>query len=83
MDEPISPELVLVCPELRARVLAELRASVEPTLQHATVGAAPVERRSLGGSARIVVRSLWPVGFAFVVTTVLTLALTLVADALR
>jgi hypothetical protein len=80
VDEPISPELVLVCPELRARALAELRARVEQTIPHVAV---QVDRRGLGGDALLVAGSLWPVGFALALTTVLTLALTLVADALR
>ena len=87
MDDAISPELVLVCPELRLKAIAalpdpdwdavlarvRLRAAATPAV-------APARRR------RVVPEALAPLvvaAIAFVGVFVLTLTLTLIADGLR
>ena len=91
--EPISPELVLVCPELRQEALALLpdfswqtfiaqaRARAVPQAPEAAVGA-----RWLRDVLRVAVEmaSLLPWALAwFVFVALVTLAMTLVADATR
>ncbi len=85
MDEVISPELALVCPELRLKAIAalpdpdwdavlarvRLRAS-------AAAGAAPVRRRVPELLMPLVVAAIF-----FVSVTLGTLALTLIADSVR
>lgn len=82
-DEPLSPELVLVLPpELRAQALARLGPPVRPTPRPR-----PLERptppadsfaRSVGAAvlARVV-----PLALIFVMVTLVTLAMSLVAQA--
>ncbi len=87
--EPISPELVLVCPELRAWALAELPdpefvamvAQVRQRARVATEGAqsAPWWRVLARGAASPLVAPLLVSGGVVVVTAVLTF----VADAVR
>ena len=85
-DEPLSPELVLVFPpELRAQVLARLGAPVWPTPPRRAVGAPVVAvdepfARSLGA---IVVARAIQLALIFVVVTILVLAMSLVANAMR
>lgn len=85
-DEPLSPELVLVlAPELRAQVLAGLPAPIWATQRRRAVSAqAPVVdgpfERSLGA---ILVARVAHLALIFVVVTVLTLAMSLVAQAVR
>ena len=85
-DEPLSPELVLVlAPELRAQVLAGLGTPARPTPRLRAVPAAPPEQiepvlRSLGIAlvARVV-----QLGLIFAAVTAATLAMSLVAHAVR
>jgi hypothetical protein len=85
-DEPLSPELVLVfSPELRAQALACLPAPVWPTprLRLAEAPAPPSDRafaRSLGG---MVAARLTQLAVVFAAVTILTLAMSLVASAMR
>jgi hypothetical protein len=85
-DEPLSPELVLVfSPELRAQALACLPAPVWPTprLRAAEAPAPPADQpfaRSLGG---MVVARLTQLAVVFAAVTILTLAMSLVASAMR
>jgi hypothetical protein len=93
--EQISPELVLVCPELREQAIALLPDSTwQAFVAHAracTVPSAPNERAGLvrallgearGASAELVKLVPWALG-TFFCTIFLTLALTLIADATR
>jgi hypothetical protein len=87
-DEPLSPELVLVLPpELRAAVLAGLgppvRPAPRPRLRLAPAPVSTVEEpvgRSLGGllAARVLQLAL-----IFAALTIVTLAMSLVAHAIR
>ncbi len=87
-DEPLSPELVLVfSPELRAQALACLPAPVwaTPRLRLAQPDPlAPVVdepfARSLGG---MVVARVTQLALVFAAVTILTLAMSLVANAMR
>ena|SRR2546430_10474499 len=91
--EPISPELVLVCPELRQQAIALLpdfsrqtfiaqaRARSAPQAPEGIVGA-----RGLRDVLRIAVQMAGPLPWAlawFVCGTLGTLAMTLIADATR
>jgi hypothetical protein len=85
-DEPLSPEIVLVLsPELRAQVLAALPAPVWPTPRRRAVGAPavaavePVER-SLGA---VLFSRVVQLALVFVAVTVVVLAMSLVASAMR
>ncbi len=92
LDEPLSPELVLVLPpDLRAQALALLGPPVWPALRLRVVEApaplveapAPLDEpfgRSLGGllAARVV-----HLGVIFVAVTLVTLAMSVVAHAVR
>jgi len=92
-DEPLSPELVLVLsPEERAQVLAALGPPVWPIPRLRVVARpAPVDEpfdepfdEPLGPSLkRLVAARLVSLGVIFIAATVLTLALSLVAHALR
>jgi hypothetical protein len=91
--EPISPELALVCPELRQQAIADLpdftwevfvaqaRARVVPQAPERTVGVLACEVR------QAVVEMITPVVplaiVAFMCVTLVTLAMTLIADAIR
>jgi hypothetical protein len=84
-DEPLSPELVLVLPdELRAQVLAGLdlpaRPKPRPVAQPAPSPAAePIGR----GLAKLVAARFAQLAVIFIAVTILTLALSLVAQAFR
>jgi hypothetical protein len=91
-DEPLSPELVLVLPpERRAQVLASLAppAWAAPTLRvvpRAEPAAEPpaVEDEPLGRAmGRFLAARVVQLGVIFAVATILTLALSLVAHAVR
>lgn len=87
-DEPLSPELVLVLPpELRAQVLASMRppawaASRPRTFRLAPPAAPPAASepwpRALGA---LVVTRVAQLGLIFVIVTVLTLVMSVVAHA--
>jgi hypothetical protein len=83
--EPISPELVLVCPELRERALAELpdrawEAWVAQVRIRTPNPAAPAEK----DSGFLTLREFYRLGVgAFAAGTGVTLLLTLIADAIR
>jgi hypothetical protein len=83
-DEPLSPELVLVLPpELRAQVLARLPAPVwlRPRPRVIAVSAAGnPAARTLG---RILVARTEQLARIFVAITILTIAMSVVARALR
>ena len=84
-DEALSPELVLVLsPALRAQAVARLGAPVWPTARrpvrsHEAPLTDPFER-SLG---QILVARVAQLGVIFVAVTVLTVAMSLAAQALR
>ena len=85
-DEPLSPELVLVfSPELRAQALACLPPPVwtTPRLRLAEAPAPPVDdpyTRSLGG---MVLARFAQLALVFATITILTLAMSVVAQAFR
>jgi hypothetical protein len=85
-DEPLSPELVLVLsPELRAEALSRLGAPVWPTPRARSLRpSAPVTDEpfvpSLGA---ILVSRVVQLTGVFVVVTILVLAMSLVANAMR
>jgi hypothetical protein len=85
-DEPLSPELVLVfSPELRAQALAYLPAPVwaRPRPRRLEVASTPVDEplsQSLGGMLVVRVTQL---ALVFAAVTILTLAMSLVANAMR
>lgn len=79
-DEPLSPELVLVLPpELRAQALARLRAPAwaQPRARGLT---APLATRTLG---RIVVARAVQLAQIFLAITILILAMSAIAKAIR
>jgi len=85
-DQPLSPELVLVLPpELRAQVLAALPAPVWPTPRRGaaeTPAVAAIE--PLEPSLRaILVSRVVQLGLIFVAVTIVVLAMSLVASAMR
>jgi hypothetical protein len=86
-DEPLSPELVLVLPpEERAQVLAALGPPVRPRPPLRVVARplpVPVEERPAPSLTRLVAARLVSLGVIFIVATIATLALSLVAHALR
>lgn len=84
-DEPLSPELVLVLPaELRSQALARLGAPVRPTPLPRVRDAPPAVdeplARALGGMLAARVAQL---GLVFVAVTIVTLAMSVVAHAVR
>jgi hypothetical protein len=83
-DQPLSPELVLVLPpELRAEVLARLPTPVWPLPRPRVLTVSPTGdpvARSLG---RIVVSRAAQLAQIFVAITFLTVAMSLIAHALR
>jgi hypothetical protein len=84
-DEPLSPELVLVLPpEQRAQVLAGLGPPVwaQPRLR-VVARPTPAEGPPVPSLTRLVAARLVSLGVIFVLATALTLALSLVAHALR
>lgn len=87
-DEPLSPELVLVLPpELRAQALAALGAPVWPTprlrvVQAPAPPAPPVEPFARSLSVLVAAR-VAQLGLIFAAVTIVTLAMALVAHAVR
>jgi len=91
--EPISPELVLVCPELRPQAIALLPDfSWQTFIAQARARSVPqaperiLETRGLRDVLRTAVQMAGPLAWAltwFVCGTLGTLAMTLVADATR
>jgi hypothetical protein len=84
-DEPLSPELVLVLPsELRAQALARLGAPVwpRPRLRVVEPPVTPVEPFARSLAVALVVR-VGQLGLMFVGVTLLTLAMSVVAHAVR
>lgn len=82
--EPLSPELVLVLsPELRARVLAELPAPVWPQPRLRSVEPVPVAEPTGPPLRRRVASRATALGVIFVAATLVTLAMSLVAHAIR
>jgi hypothetical protein len=84
-DEPLSPELVLVfSPELRAQALASLGPPVWPAPRpRVSRPAVPVDEpfgRALG---QVLVSRVLQLGLIFVAVTILTLAMSVVAHAIR
>jgi hypothetical protein len=91
--EPISPELALVCPELRQQAIASLpdfswqvfvaqaRARVVPTAPERTAGVLAREARQAAVEMITLVVPFATV--AFICVTLVTLAMTLIADAIR
>jgi hypothetical protein len=91
-DEPLSPELVLVFPpELRAQAVAALGPPVwpqpRPPLRLAVVPLEPVpvepEERFGRALGHLLAARMVQLGVIFAAATVITLALSLVANALR
>lgn len=88
-DEPLSPELVLVLPaELRAQVLAGLdlpaRPTPRPLARPVPPRVPPRAAEPIGRSvAKLVVARFAQLALIFVAVTILTLALSLVAQAFR
>jgi len=91
-DEPLSPELVLVLPaELRAQVLAGLDLPARPTPRPlappapppVAEPAAPVPEPIVRSVAKLVGVRFAQLAVIFVAVTILTLALSLVAQAFR
>lgn len=86
-DEPLSPELVLVLPpEERAQVLAALGPPVRPRPSLRVVARplpVPVAEPPAPSLSRLVAARLVSLGVIFILATVTTLALSLVAHALR
>ena len=85
-DEPLSPELVLVLsPELRAQVLARLGAPVWPTPRPRTVEpvATVADEPFVPSLGAILVSRVVQLAGVFVVVTILVLAMSLVANAMR
>ena len=86
--EPLSPELVLVCPELREDALVDLERLVPRwTVVRAAVEAASHEEEPLLEEPLPVGASILPIArfgaAAMVSATAITLSLTLIADAIR
>jgi hypothetical protein len=85
-DEPLSPELVLVLPQkLRAQVLAELPAPVWAVRPPRTVEPpAPLDDEPFSPSmGAMVVARVGQLALVFVAVTILVLAMSLVAQAMR
>lgn len=84
-DEPLSPELVLVLPpELRAQALAALGPPVWPTPRPRAVEApAPVRAPFARAMGEILGGRVMQLAVIFVLVTAVTLAMSLVAHAVR
>ena len=82
--EPISPEIVLVCPELRQRAIAALRDfGSEALVAQARARAVPQAPETFA-EARPMLPLMLPLGLVwFVCVTLATLAMTLIANATR
>ena len=85
LEEPLSPELVLVLsPELRAEAVARLGAPVWPRPQLRLVEApAPAEEPSTQSLGAALFSRVLQLAFAFFAVTAVTLAMALVAHAVR
>src|SRR5206468_3364142 len=91
LAEPISPELALVCPELRERALAALADPTWETLLAQAQARARAEhlpanasvRARLGWGVAYLYGLLWPIALATLVAVLATGMLTVVADATR
>ena len=86
--EPFSPELALVCPELRARALAELpdpewAAVVAQVRVRTKIRSAPLPRRRLAHLPARDMRMAALQGVFLAVVSLLTWTLTLIAEAVR
>jgi len=85
-DEPLSPELVLVLtPELRAEALSRLGAPVWTTPRPRSVepAATVVDEPFVPSVGAILVSRVVQLAAVFVVVTILILAMSLVANAMR
>lgn len=84
-EEPLSPELVLVlAPEVRARVLASLGAPVWPAPRQRVVDApAQPDEPFVRAVGVALAGRLVSLGLVFVAVTAVTLAMSLVAHAVR
>ena len=84
-NEPLSPELVLVLsPELRAQALSRLGTPVWPTPRRREPEPPAVAAEPFGESlGQIVVARAVQLGVIFAVVTILTLAMSVVAHAVR
>jgi hypothetical protein len=85
-DEPLSPELVLVLsPELRAQALARLGPPTWPTpRQRAVEPPAPAVHKPYAPSlAALLVARVGQLALIFIAVTILVLAMSLVANAMR
>ena len=85
--EPLSPELVLVCPELREQALAELERLVPRWIVVARERAVEPAPLRVADEPLPVGASILPIArfgaAAMVSATAITLSLTLIADAIR
>ena len=85
-DEPLSPELVLVFPpELRAQALARLGPPVwpRPRPQAVDVPAAVVDEPYRPPVSVLLVARVGQLALIFIVVTILVLAMSIVANAMR
>ena len=82
--EPISPEIVLVCPELRLQAIAALRDfGSEALVAQARARAVPQAPETFA-ELHPMLPLMFPLGLVwFVCVTLATLAMTLLADAAR
>jgi heme/copper-type cytochrome/quinol oxidase subunit 2 len=86
--EPISPELALVCPELRQQAIAALPDFTwQVFVAQTRARAAPqAPERTAGAAVEMMIWIIPVVSFAmvaFISVTLVTLAMTLIADAIR
>jgi hypothetical protein len=84
-DEPLSPELVLVLPpELRAQALARLGAPSWPAPRpRVAPRPTPIDAPFARSLAQMLMARVVQLGVIFLAVTLLTLALSLVANAFR
>lgn len=85
-DEPLSPELVLVYPpELRAQALARLGPPAWPTPRPraAEAPAAAVDEPYTPSASALLVARLGQLALIFIAVTILVLAMSIVANAMR
>lgn len=84
-NEPLSPELVLVLsPPLRAQALARLGAPAWPAPRpRVPVASTPIDEPFAHSLGEIVVARVVQLGLIFVVVTALTLAMSVIAHAVR
>jgi hypothetical protein len=85
VDEPLSPELVLVLPpEIRAQIVASLGPPRRPTPRRRDTPPAAAAREPLARSlGMFVVARTVQLGAIFAAVTILTLTMSLVAHAFR